>query len=167
MAKTSELDRLRTYVEKMDQFAEMLRRGDDSIDELKREEASRKQALEEIRAARKEAEDTQVATVKLLLHFVRPGTTDFFPLFDTMAPADEETQGTGATEWRKEPIAVLGLSAAAMRALIAADVVLVGQLQDLLIADPDAWYGEMDEVTAGMAEAIATKFHNFVEERSK
>lgn len=165
--KTSELDLLRHYVGKMDQFAELLRQSDEQIDELEREQAVRKQAYDDIRDAVREAKDVQSSTVKLLLHFVKPGTIDIMPLFDQMEPTDEETQGAGAGEWRKEPIAVLALSAAAMRALIDADIVLVGQLQDLVLADPDEWYAELGAVTAGMAEAIAAKLHTYIEGRSQ
>lgn len=173
MAKTkakdnhNELELLKHYVEKMDQFAELLRHSDEQIGELEREQAVRKQAYEDIRDAVREAKDVQASTVKLLLHFVRPGTIDIMPLFDQMEATDETTQGAGAGEWRKEPIAVLGLSAAALRALIDADVVLVGQLQDLLLADPDEWYSELGGVTAGMAEAIAAKMHAYIEGRSQ
>jgi len=167
MAKNSELDLLRHYVEKMDQFAELLRQSDEQIDALEREQAVRKQAYEDIRDSVREAKDVQASTVKLLLHFVKPGTIDIMPLFDQMAPADEKTQGPGAAEWRKEPIAVLGLSAAALRALVAADIVLVGQLQDLLLADPEEWYAEFESLTAGMAEAIAAKLHAYIEARSR
>lgn len=165
--KTSELDLLKRYVEKLDQFAGLLRQSDETIDALEREKAVRKQAYDDIRDAVTEAKDVQASTVKLLLHFVKPGTVDIMPLFDTMEPADEQKQGAGSTEWRKEPIAVLGLSAAALRALIEADIVLVGQLQDLLIKSPDDWYAEMATVTPGMAEAIAAKFHAYVEEKTK
>ena len=78
-AKTTELDLLRRYVEKMDQFAELLRQSDEQIGLLESEQAVRKQAYEDIRDAVREAKDVQGSTVKLLLHFVRPGTIDITP----------------------------------------------------------------------------------------
>jgi hypothetical protein len=167
MAKKTELDVLRRYVEEVDRFAGLLRQSQESIRELERDEAVKKQAHEDARKARREAEEVEHATVSMLLRFITPGSTDVLPLFDTMQPADERKQGIGAKQWRKDPIAVLGLSAAAMRALMAADIVLVGQLQDLLLADPEAWYAELAEITPGMAEAIAAKFHAYVEEKSE
>jgi hypothetical protein len=166
MPKKNEIDVLRGYVAELDRFAALLRQSQEAIVECDRDTAVKKQAYDEAKEAGREARDVEHTTVTLLLRFVRPGSAEIFPLFDQMQPADEKKQGLGATEWRKEPIAVLGLSAAALRALIAADVVLVGQLQDLMLADREEWWGELDGVTPGMAEAIAAKFHAFIAERS-
>jgi len=88
------------------------------------------------------------------------------PLFDTMAPAEEALHGLHSDEWRKEPITSLNLSAAAMRALIGKDIVLVGQLQDLVLKGAD-WASGLEEISEGMAQAIEMKLHQFVEERTK
>ena len=166
MAKKNEVDVLRRYVAEIDRFAGLLRQSQEAIGELERDAAVKKQAADEAKAAVREAKEIEHSTVTLLLRFVRPGSIDIFPLFDTMQPADEQKQGAGSTEWRKEPIAVLGLSAAALRALIGADIVLVGQLQDRMLADPDEWFAALEGVTSGMAEAIAAKFYAYVEEKS-
>lgn len=166
MAKEGKTAALERYVAEIDRFATLLRDSQEKIAELERDQAAKKQAYEEAKEATREQREVEHATVSLLLRFVRPGSPDVLPLFDTMEPADEEKQGPGAKQWRKEPIAVLGLSGLAMSALIAADIVLVGQLQDAMLADPEEWYGELDGISAGMAEAIAAKFHAFVQERS-
>lgn len=163
--KTSEVDVLKKYVAEIDRFAELLRDSQESILELEHDAAAKKAAYEEARDAVKEAKEVEHSTVTLLLRFVRPGSIDVLPLFDTMEPADEKKQGAGAKQWRGEPIAVLGLSAAALRAMIAADVVLVGQLQDMMLADPDEWYGEIGGISQGMAEGIAAKFYEYIEKR--
>ena len=166
MAKNKEIAVLRSYIGEIDRFAGLLRQSQESIVELERDAAVKKAAADEAKAAVREAKEIEHSTVTLLLRFIRPGSVDVLPLFDTMEPPNEATQGAGATEWRKEPIAVLGLSAVALRALIAADVVLVGQLQDRMLADPDEWFAALEGVTPGMAEAIAAKFHAYVEEKS-
>lgn len=165
MARKSEVEVLRRYVGEIDRFAGLLRQSQETIGELERDLAVKRQAHDDAKAAVREAKEVEHATVTLLLRFVTPGSVDIFPLFDTMEPADEKKQGAGSAQWRKEPIAVLGLSAAAMQGLIAADIVLVGQLQDRLLADPDGWAADL-EVTPGMAEAIAAKFHAFVEDHT-
>jgi uncharacterized membrane protein len=167
MAKKTEIDVLRRYVTEVDRFAGMLRDSQEAIGELKRDAAVKKQASKDADAAVREAQDVEHSTITLLLRFITPGSTEVLPLFDTMEPANENTQGAGATQWRQDPIAMLGLSAAALVALIAANIILVGQLQDRMQADPDEWAAELDGVTSGMAEAIAAKFHAYVQEHSK
>jgi hypothetical protein len=164
--KKSEIEMLQQYVAEIDRFAELLRGSQETIADLERELAVKKQEYDDARAAVKEAKEVEHSTVTLLLKFVRPGSLEVLPLFDTMEPSDDTEHGRGSTEWRKEPIAVLSLSAAALRALVAADVVLVGQIQDRLLGDPEKWYEVIDGVSPGMAEAIAAKFHAYVEERT-
>jgi len=165
MTKKSELETLKRYVAEVDRFAGLLRDSQETIGELERDLAVKKAAFDDAKASVREAKEIEHATVSLLLKFVAPGSPEILPLFDTMEPDNEEKQGARAGQWRKEPIAVLKLSAAAMRSLIAADIVLVGQLQDLILADPDEWHEEFDGISAGMAEAIASKFYAFVEDR--
>ena len=164
--KSREVDVLQKYVAEIDRFAGLLRESQQQIAALERDQAAKKQAYDEARDATREAKEIEHSTVTLLLRFIRPGSVDVLPLFDTMEPADEKKQGAGSKQWRAEPIAVLGLSAAALRALIDADVVLVGQLQDRMLADPAAWHAELEGISPGMAEAIEAKFHAFVEEHS-
>lgn len=159
-----ELEVLRKYMGEVDRFASMLNDSQEKIGRLEADLELRKAAYEEGKRAVREAKDIEHSTITLLLRFIRPGSPDIMPLFDTMAEADESVQGPGATQWRGEPIAVLGLSAAALRALIAANVVLVGQLQDLMLADPEEWYAELEGVSRGMAEAIAAKFYEYTED---
>jgi hypothetical protein len=167
MAKTSETERLKRYVEEVDRFAALLRQSQKTITEHEEDYAVKKAAAVAAKEALREAKEVEHATVKLLLRFITPGSIEICPLFDTMEPADEKKQGPGAKEWRKEPIAALGLSSLALQALIAHDIILVGQLQDKLLADSDGWADELEGITPGMAEAIAAKFYAFVEEHTK
>lgn len=160
------LTRMRRYIEEVDRFASLLRETQEQIVELSRELAVRKAAYEDAKESVREAKEIEHNTVSLLLKFIVPGSCDILPLFDRMEEPDEEEHGKHAKEWRSETVAVLKLSAAAMRALIDADIVLVGQLQDRLLAEPEKWY-EPVKITLGMAEAIAAKLQEFIEERTK
>lgn len=160
------LTRMRRYIEEVDRFASLLRDTQAQIGELSRDLAVKKAAHEDAKAAVQEAKEIEHNTVSLLLKFIVPGSCDIMPLFDRMEEPDEEEHGKHAKEWRGETVAVLNLSSAAMRALIDADIVLVGQLQDRLLADPEKWH-EPVEITLGMAEAIAAKLQDFIEERTK
>lgn len=158
--KTATMER---YISEIDRFAEMLSDQQRNIRELEEELAIARAKYDEAKQAVKEQKDVEHATVSLLLKFIRPGSIEILPLFDTMEPADEEIHGVNASEWRNEPIARLGLSAAALRALIDAEIVLVGQLQDRIVARPSTWMVEIEGLNDGMAQAIEAKLDQFVE----
>ena len=152
------------YIAEIDRFATILRDQQVNIAQLEAECAIAKKRYEDAKARVKEANDYEHSTVSLLLKFITPGSIDILPLFDRMETANEDKHGENADEWRKEPITALNLSAAAMRALIAADIVLVGQLQDLVLKGPD-WAKDIAEINDGMAQAIEAKLDQFIEER--
>jgi len=163
--KPDKVEAMQAYIAEIDKFATMLRDQQLEIERLAKNAAWAKETYEKAKEAVREAKEYEHGTVSLLLKFIRPGSIDVMPLFDTMEPANEEKHGEHSSEWRKEPITSLSLSANAMRALIAADVVLVGQLQDLVLKGPD-WAKDMAEINDGMAQAIEAKLHAFIEERT-
>lgn len=164
--KKPQADAMERYIGEIDRFAEMLRTQQEKIRELEKDVAVARTVFDEAKDALREAKDHEHCTVSLLLKFIRPGSIDIMPLFDTMEPANEEVHGNNATDWRKEPVVALGLSAAALRALIEADIVLVGQLQDRILQG-EGWAEDLDGVNDGMAQAIEAKLHQFIEERSE
>ncbi len=166
MKKTAdnELVAMRGYVAEIDRFATMLRSQQDEIERLVKDEDTAKGAYDRAKCAVKEAKEFEHSTVSLLLKFIRPGSIDVMPLFDTMEKADAEKHGVNSEEWRKEPITSLNLSALAMRALIAADVVLVGQLQDRILGGAE-WAKDLAGITEGVAQAIEAKLSQFIEEQ--
>lgn len=155
-------DVLLKYVQEIDRFAEQLRSTHERIAELEKDCQAKREAFEDAKALVKEEKEVEHATVAMLLKFVAPGSLETFPLFDTMEPADETTHGRGASEWRKEPITALRISAVAMQCLVAADIVLVGQLQDAIMDDPENWWQRVEGVSSGMADAIQVKYEEFV-----
>ena len=154
------------YIAEIDKFAGMLREQQEGIRELEKETAIAKTVYDECRDNLRDAKENEHCTVSLLLKFIRPGSIDVMPLFDTMEEAEEEVHGLHSDEWRKEPVIVLDLSTAALRALIDADVVLVGQLQDRILKGEE-WSAELEGVNEGMAQAIEVKLQQFIDERTK
>ncbi len=154
------------YIAEIDRFAGMLRSQQESIRDLEKEVAVAKSVYEEAKGNLREAKEIEHGTVSLLLKFIRPGSIDVLPLFDTMQPAEEQVHGVNADEWRKEPVVVIDLSAAALRALVDADVVLVGQLQDRILSG-EGWAAGLAGVSDGMAQAIEAKLQEFIESRSR
>lgn len=152
------------YIEEIDRFATILRYQQGKIDDLTRSAAAAKTVYEEAKEAVREAKENEHNTVSLLLKFIRPGSFEIMPLFDKMEPADEAVHGKDSTEWRQEPISALNLSALAMRALLDADIVLVGQLQDQVLKGAD-WAANLN-ISDGIAQAIEAKLHQFIEERT-
>jgi hypothetical protein len=152
------------YIAEIDRFAGMLRTQQEHIRDLEKDAVVAKNVYEEAREALREAKEVEHGTVSLLLKFIRPGSIDVLPLFDTMEPAEEEVHGANAEEWRKEPIVVLELSAAALRVLVDADIVLVGQLQDRILKGED-WAADLAGLTGGMAQAIEAKLQAFIDDR--
>jgi len=144
----------------------MLRTQQEKIRDLEKEVAVARTVFDEAKDLLREAKENEHCTVSLLLKFIRPGSIDIMPLFDTMEPAEEEVHGHNSVEWRKEPVVILDLSSAALRALIDADIVLVGQLQDRILKG-DSWAEDLDGINDGMAQAIEVKLNQFIEERSQ
>lgn len=163
-AKDHKTQAMERYIAEIDRFATMLRDQQDLIVRLTEDADHKKAAFERARDAVREAKEIEHNTVSLLLKFVRPGSIEIMPLFDQMEPADEEVHGENSTEWRKEPISALNLSAMAMRALIDADIVLVGQLQDRVLKGPE-WAAELG-IAEGIGQAIEAKLAEFIEERT-
>jgi hypothetical protein len=159
--KSAAVDR---YIAEIDRFATLLRAQQVEIKKLALDEGEAKAQYEEARNAVREAKELEHNTVSMLLKFITPGSIEIMPLFDTMEPTDEKVHGANSTEWRKESILSLGLSSVATRALIDADIVLVGQLQDRVMKGPN-WADGLEDINDGMAQAIEKKLSEFIEER--
>lgn len=163
-SKKPNQDVLLNYVREIDRFAVCLRETQERITELERDCAEKREAFEAAKAAVREEKDLEHSAVTMLLKFIAPGKLETFPLLDKMEPADEDKHGSGSAEWRKEPISVLRLSAAATAILVAADVVLVGQLQDAMLANRD-WWTKIDGMSAGVADAVELKLNQYIAEQ--
>ena len=112
------------------------------------------EAVDEAKATLDEAKARHAAAVQqrdgakhTLFRFMCPTGGEVMPLFDQMAPPDEQVHGAGCTKWRSEPISALGLSLAAVMSLTAMDIVLVGQLQDMVLASPRDWWEGVSDLS--------------------
>lgn len=124
--------------------------------------AETKAAYESAKAQAQSIRDAIAGTKDALFRFLEPGAVDFLPLFDRMEPADKKKHGEHAAEWRKDPISALKLSPIANKLLIDAEIILVGQLQDMVLAAPGEWWERIDGLTASVAAAIADKLNDFI-----
>lgn len=103
---------------------------------------------------------------RTLLRFMNPTDGEWHPLFDSMEPADEEKHGKGSDKWRQDPISALKLSLAAAQALIDAEILFVGQLQDRVIRDGNTWWTHVYGLSLAVAAAITDKLNDFILERT-
>lgn len=156
---------MQKYIAEIDRFAILLRHQQEQIRALTAIADEAKSAYERAKDNVRESKEQEHNTVSLLLKFIRPGSIEIMPLFDTMEKASEEKHGKDSDEWRQEPISSLNLSSLATRVLIDANIVLVGQLQDRVLSGPE-WSIEL-QIADGIAQAIEAKLHDFIQERTQ
>lgn len=163
----AEADRLRAVLSQVDRFTAIITDQDAEIDEVRKTVATAKSVFEKAKDDLAELIAARNRASADLVKFLKPKQGEVMPLFDTMAPADEDTHGRNCHQWRAEPIAVLRLSGGAHNALIDAEIVLVGQLQDRMIAKPKDWADGITGLTAGSAAAVADALNAFICDRSE
>lgn len=152
-------------LKKFDEFAVALTQAKTDIDTCRKVEIDRKQALDSAKADRLEAEHVLESTVDMIVRFVGGGSREILPLFDQLAAADESIHGHGAAEWREWSVAELRLSAEALARMVSNDIVLIGQLQDLILDRGDDWADGLEGISSAMADAITQKYHAFIDEQ--
>ena len=160
------LDQYEQVFGEVEHFVTLIARQEEEISEAQKVMFEAKEIYEKRRDELAQARDARDGTKHALFMFLKPGPAEILPLFDRMDPADEEKHGAHADEWRKEPISALRLSLIATNVLAAADVLFVGQLQDRVQADADAWFTRIEGLTAPMAAAVADKLNDFIAERT-
>lgn len=163
---TAELVRYRAVLGEIGRFVDTIQDAAAALVEAKQFAAEAQAAYEAARSTVRELEDLQEAARVGLLRYVSRGE-EIMPLFDQMAPADEEVHGANSDKWRAEPIAALKLSLPAQIALQEAEIMLVGQLQDRVLAAPETWFEKIDGLVFGVAKAIEDKLNDFIFERSR
>lgn len=163
----AECQRLRAVLSQVDRFTAIITDQDAEIDEVRKTVATAKSVYEKAKEDLAEIIASRNRAAADLVKFLKPKQGEVMPLFDTMAAPDPETHGRNCDQWRAEPIAVLRLSAGAHNALVDAEIVLVGQLQDRMIAKPKDWAAEIPGLTAGSAAAIADRLNDFICDRTE
>lgn len=147
-------------------FVDAIARQDEELRDATTAMLVAKEAYDDARAALKAATEARDGAKHALFAFLRPGPAKLLPLFDRMEKADPELHGRGAALWREEPISALRLSLVATTALTGADVLFVGQLQDRVLEDGDAWWQRVEGLTAPVAAAVVDRLNEFVADQT-
>jgi uncharacterized protein YdcH (DUF465 family) len=161
------LHRYKQVFETIDGFNRSIDELDSLITEAKITVEEHNVRLKESRSKLKDLEELRAGAEKSLLRFLRPKNGEFMPLFDQMDEADEDVHGKNAADWRSEPINVLLISPRSIELLNAADIVLVGQLQDKMLDGGRDWWKAIEGLNEGIAAAIADGISEFINKRSK
>lgn len=160
------LQRFKSVFETIDGFFESMEELDDELLEAKADYEKANAARDAARDRVRELEQMRQVSERSLMRFLRPTAGEVLPLFDQMEPADEEVHGENASEWRKEPIAAIRVSAKALELLTGSDIVLVGQLQDRVLENPHGWWEKVEGMNAGIAAAVVDGLNEFIAKRS-
>lgn len=142
----AELHQVKVFFEEIQKFSQLVLVSKIELKKLNHHEADLKEELADVRSEIRTTKDLIESCNNGMLTIIEPGPDEFLPLFDRMAKADPETHGKGSDHWRERPIGVLRLSPMASNCLIDAGIVFIGQLQDMILADPTQWW----EDTAGL-----------------
>lgn len=167
--KASPEEALIRYEEVFDEirrFTTILTDNEEELREAETNAALAKAAYDAAKQVVSEIKDLREGARFGLIRFLTPDDGEVLPLFDRMESASEDVHGVNADQWRLEPIAALRLSLPAQMALNAADVMLVGQLQDRVLKNPDAWWESISGLNFGMSAAIVDLLNDFINDRS-
>lgn len=164
---TQTIEAYETVFTEINSFIDLIDQIETEIAEIEQDVAEKKAAYDSAKEKLQEAKDTRDGTKHSLYRFLRPGVGEILPLFDKMEPADEKKHGEGATEWRREPLAALKLSLPSIRLLNDADIMFVGQLQDLVQTNPHHWFEKIEGLGLGMATAIVDRLNDFIFDQGK
>lgn len=148
-------------------FIDTVGESEKELLEAEREAADAKEKYDQARDRVNVIRDRAQIAKHSLFRYLQPSDGgEVLPLFDRMESADEELHGFNAAEWRADPIASLRLPLPTLIALSEADVLLVGQLQDRIIADEPCWFESIAGLTASSATAISNQLNDFVREKN-
>lgn len=167
--KVTDAEALSSYEHVFDEIRRFTGVISDTDDELTAAEEAAAAAKATYEAAKKivtDIRDLQEGARLGLIRYLTPASGEVLPLFDRMEPADEVKHGLNSDQWRLEPISALRLSLPAQMALTKAEVMLVGQLQDRVLATGRDWWESIDGLNFGMSAAIEDLLHEFINERS-
>lgn len=161
-AAQAALDKYESMFAEIDEFLQFVHRERDELKEADARVAATKSEYDAAKAEATALRDTISGAKDALFKLLEPGVMKFMPLFDRMEPADKELHGEHADEWRRDPISALRLSPNAAAFLIDADIILVGQLQDRVLANPFEWHDSVPGLTLGIAAAIKDRLNDYI-----
>lgn len=156
-----ELATVNRFLEKIQTFSNVVGDAKSTLKDLQAEEREVVERLAELRDAIKSIKGSIDSASDGMLALIEPGPIKFMPLFDQMEKASTTKHGTNAAKWRERPLSDLRLSPASTSALYKAEILFIGQLQDLILEDPAEWWDSIAGLTAPIAAAIADKLTDF------
>lgn len=157
----AELATVNRFLERIQSFSTVMTEAKAELATLKEREHRLAEDLSEIRGRIKDLKNSITATSDGMIALIEPGPVKFMPLFDQMEKASPKKHGANAARWRELPISELRLSPVSTSLLYAAEILFIGQLQDRILAEPDAWWKTIDGLTEPIAAAIADKLADF------
>lgn len=160
------LKRYEEIFENITCFMDAIDNSKTEIDTAREAVSLAKDKYDDAKTELKKLEDIQEGNRHALEGYLHPKNGQIMPLFDRMEPADEKVHGVNSDEWRKEPVAALKLSLLSIKALTDFDIVLVGQLQDLVLADSYDWWAKVPGLTLGSSAAIVDRLNEFINDRT-
>ena len=159
----AELKNVHGFLDEIQKFSDVVYTAKQKLKFAKKTEFDLSGELSEVRAEIRSLKELIDSANDGMLAIVEPGPAQFLPLFDRMEKPDVKKHGSpNAAELRERPIAVLRISPLATNVLLDADIVFVGQLQDLIVADPDDWWEEIDGMSDAIAAARVALYSNLV-----
>ena len=156
------VDQYQEVFNEIGRFTELIRQHDTEIQDAETAAFEAKRVWDEKKAELSQLQQTRDGTKHMLYRFLSPGVGQILPLFDTMEPANEKKHGKGAKKWRKDPLALLRTSPAAIRLLNDADILFIGQLQDRVQDHPNDWWHHVPGMPEPMAASIVDRLNDFL-----
>ena len=157
----AELATVNRFLEKIQTFSDVVSDAKATLKALKEEEREVAERLQELRDGIKSIKERIDSASDGMLALIEPGPVKFMPLFDRMEKASPTKHGTNAGKWRERPLSDLRLSPASTSVLYESEILFIGQLQDLILSDPAAWWKAIEGLTASIAAAIADTLSDF------
>jgi hypothetical protein len=161
------VDRYESIWQQLTSFTAGIAEQEDEIAAASAEVAEAKDRFEQAKKDHAELVAARDGAKHSLFRFLHPKDGEFLPLLDRMEPADEEKHGANAAVWRNDPISALKIAPHAMIALSDAEIVVVGQLQDRVLANPDDWYLPIHGVTSVCASGVVDRLNSFIFDRAQ
>jgi len=158
----SQLERYEAFFAEIDSFVDYVKQERELLDIAVAKESELKAKYDHARKETRALRDSIAGSKDALFRLVEPGATKFLPLFDRMEPADPDKHGEKSDEWRNDPISALRLSPNTTSILIDADIVAIGQLQDIVLENPSDWWTSIEGITEAVAAAIADSLNDFI-----
>lgn len=157
----AELATVNRFLSKIQKFSDVVSDAKTTLKNLKTEEREVADRLAELREGIKSIKELIDSASDGMLALIEPGPIKFMPLFDQMEKASPTKHGTNAGKWREMPLSTLRLSPSSTSLLYEAEILFIGQLQDLILEDPTEWWETITGLTAPIAAAIADKLADF------